>query len=669
MGKFYITTPIYYPSANLHIGHAYTTVAADALARFHRLRGDDTWFLTGTDEHGQKIEQAARAAGKEPLEFVDGIVAGIRELWRVLDITYDDFIRTTEPRHQKVIGDIFTRLWQKGDIYLGRYEGWYCTGCEAYYTETQAKDIGYHCPDHDKPLERVGEDAYFFRLSAYADRLREHIERNPEFVQPPSRRQEMLSFIDQGLEDLCVSRSSFRWGIPVPFAPGHVVYVWIDALCNYISALGYPDGERYRRYWPADVHLVGKEILRFHTIIWPIILMALGEPLPRRVFGHGWLVLESGKMSKTRGNVVDPLVLVERYGLDAVRYFLLREIPFGADGYYSEEALVRRTNSDLANDLGNLVHRSLSMLKRFAGGRVPAPARREPVDDEIPALAGEVVESFASSMEDLQISTALAEVWRLVGRLNKYIDEAAPWALRRAGDERVNTVLYQMAEGIRLLSVLLKPVLVRSAPLMWESVGAPRPFAEVTWEDARWGLLPPGSPVKVGEPLFPRRELGGAVVTTPHAAGPEDKAGAGPAREAAAARPAGQAEAGKGEEDRGIRVAEAGEGEEGLVSIDAFRRLDLRVARVTGAERVPGADRLLRLRIDLGGEEREIVAGIAEHYRPEEVVGRSVVVITNLQPARIRGIESRGMLLAAQEGGRLVLVTTDGDIPAGARVT
>lgn len=645
MGKFYITTPIYYPSANLHIGHAYTTVAADALARFHRMRGDDTWFLTGTDEHGQKIEQAARAAGKEPQEFVDAIVAGIRELWRVLDITYDDFIRTTEPRHQKVIADIFTRLWQKGDIYLGRYEGWYCTGCEAYYTETQAKEIGYHCPDHDKPLERVGEDAYFFRLSAYADRLREHIERNPEFIQPPSRRQEMLSFIDQGLEDLCVSRSSFRWGIPVPFAPGHVIYVWIDALCNYISALGYPDGERYRRYWPADVHLVGKEILRFHTIIWPSILMALGEPLPRRVFGHGWLVLESGKMSKTRGNVVDPLVLVERYGLDAVRYFLLREIPFGADGFYSEEALVRRYNSDLANDLGNLVHRSLNMLNRFAGGRVPAPARREPVDDEIPALAAEVVENFARLMEDLQISAALAEVWRLVGRLNKYIDEAAPWALRRAGDERVNTVLYQMAEGIRLLSVLLKPVLVRSAPLMWESVGAPRPFAEVNWDDARWGLLPPGTAVKVGEPLFPRRELGGGV-----AAGPADGA-AGAERQGSAPGPA------------------TGEGEEGLVSIDAFKRLDLRVARVVRAEKVAGADRLLKLRVDLGGEERDIVAGIAEHYRPEEVVGRTVVVIANLRPARIRGIESRGMLLAAQEGGRLVLVTTDGDIAAGARVT
>jgi methionyl-tRNA synthetase len=653
MGKFYITTPIYYPSANLHIGHAYTTVAADALARFHRLRGDDTWFLTGTDEHGQKIEQAARAAGKEPQEFVDGIVAGIRELWRVLDITYDDFIRTTEPRHQKVIADIFTRLWQKGDIYLGRYEGWYCTGCEAYYTETQAKDIGYRCPDHDKPLERVGEDAYFFRLSAYADRLREHIERNPEFIQPPSRRQEMLSFIDQGLEDLCVSRSSFRWGIPVPFAPGHVIYVWIDALCNYISALGYPEGERYRRYWPADVHLVGKEILRFHTIIWPIILMALGEPLPKRVFGHGWLVLESGKMSKTRGNVVDPLVLVERYGLDAVRYFLLREIPFGADGFYSEEALVRRYNSDLANDLGNLVHRSLNMLNRFAGGRVPAPARRDPVDDEIPALAAEVVENFARFMEDLQISAALAEVWRLVGRLNKYIDEAAPWALRRVADERVNTVLYQMAEGIRLLSVLLKPVLVRSAPLMWESVGAPRPFAEVTWDDARWGLLPPGTAVKAGEPLFPRRELGGGMAG---AAAADERAavGHGPAGAGRPGSPAGGA---------------PGEGGEDLVSIDAFKRLDLRVARVVWAEKVPDADRLLKLRIDLGGEEREIVSGIAEHYRPEDLVGRSVVVIANLQPARIRGIESRGMLLAAQEGGRLVLVTTDGDIAPGARVT
>ncbi|HHY93449.1 MAG TPA: methionine--tRNA ligase, partial [Firmicutes bacterium] len=492
--------------------------------------------------------------------------------------------------------------------------------------------MGYHCPDHDKPLERLTEDAYFFRLSAYADRLLAHIEQHPTFIQPPSRRQEMVSFIQRGLEDLCVSRSSFRWGIPVPFAPGHVIYVWIDALCNYISALGYPEGERYRRYWPADVQLVGKEILRFHTIIWPIILMALGEPLPERVFGHGWLVLESGKMSKSRGNVVDPLVLVDQYGLDAVRYFLLREIPFGADGTYSEEALVRRLNSDLANDLGNLAHRTINMISRFRGGQIPAPARREGPDDEIPSLVAEVVETFAQAMEGLELSSALAEVWRLVGRLNKYIDESAPWALRKAGDSRLDTVLYQAAEGLRVATVLLKPVLVKSAPVLWDRLGVGKPFSAVTWEDTRWGLLPPGGRVTGGEALFPRRELGGKIAATK-------------------------------------RVPSDDGQEQELLPIEAFRRLHLRVGRVLRAERVPRADRLLRLEVDLGDEKRQIVSGIAQYYAPEELVGKTIVVVANLQPAVIRGVESRGMLLAAEMEGRLVLVTTDGDIPAGALVT
>ncbi len=512
--KFYITTPIYYPSDRLHIGHAYTTVAADALARFHRLCGHDTFFLTGTDEHGQKIQRKAAAAGKEPQEFVDEIVAGIVKLWERLRISYDDFIRTTEPRHKAVVQRVFQRLYDRGDIYKAAYEGWYCADCEAFYTETQVAGFPEgKCPDHDRPVERLREESYFFRLSKYADRLLHHIEEHPEFIQPASRRNEMVNFIRQGLEDLCVSRTTFDWGVPVPFDDKHVVYVWVDALTNYISAIGYLAGdpalrERFDRYWPADVHLVGKEIVRFHAVIWPILLMALELPLPGRVFGHGWLVLESGKMSKARGNVVDPHVLCDRYGVDAVRYFLLREIPFGADGFYSEDAMLTRYNADLANDLGNLLSRSTAMIERFCDGAVPEPVAAED-DGVLRALAAEVAEAFTGHMERLELSDALAAIMRLVGRANKYIDETAPWELNRdAGRaERLASVMYSLMEAQRIVAVMLTPFMPAAPERFWYQLGLDGDVRAQRWPAAaRWGQLPAGTRVRRGEPVFPRIE-------------------------------------------------------------------------------------------------------------------------------------------------------------------
>lgn len=508
-GKFYITTPIYYPSDRLHIGHAYTTVAADVLARYHRLKGEDTFFLTGTDEHGQKIQRKARERKKSPQEFVDEIVAGIKSLWKLLNISYDDFIRTTEERHKKVVQKIFRRLWEQGDIYKSQYEGWYCADCEAFYTDTQVREKGGVCPDHDRPFERLREESYFFRLARYQERLLRHIEEHPEFIQPPSRRNEMVNFIRQGLEDLCVSRTTFDWGVKVPFDPGHVVYVWIDALSNYISAPGYLSGdaeleERFRRYWPADLHLVGKEIVRFHTVIWPCLLMALDLPLPRCVFGHGWLVLESGKMSKARGNVVDPVELSRTYGVDAIRYFLVREIPFGADGFYSEEALLTRYNADLANDFGNLVWRSISMAEQFLGGVVRKPSADDGILRE---TASRVTAAYAEAMEGLRLDEAAASPLELVRRTNKYLDEMAPWALARdpGSRERLEAVLYSSLEAARVASFLLLPVMPRTAALVWEQLGVGDLLPRARWpESAAWGMLPDGVRVRKAEPLFPR---------------------------------------------------------------------------------------------------------------------------------------------------------------------
>ncbi|HBR28882.1 MAG TPA: methionine--tRNA ligase [Firmicutes bacterium] len=655
VGKFYITTPIYYPSDNLHIGHAYTTVVADALARYHRLMGEDVYFLTGTDEHGQKIQRRAAAVGKEPQAFVDEIVANIKKLWKTLAISNDDFIRTTEPRHTERVQQIFQRLYEQGDIYKSEYEGLYCTPCEAFWLERQLVDG--KCPDCGREVERVQEESYFFRTSKYADRLMAHIEAHPEFIQPVSRKNEMINnFLRPGLEDLCVSRTTFSWGIPVPFDPKHVIYVWLDALTNYITALGYPDqvgsDSLFARFWPAELHLVGKEIVRFHTIIWPIILMALDLPLPKQVFGHGWLVLDGGKMSKSKGNVVDPVVLVGKYGLDAIRYYLLREVAFGADGIYSEEALVLRINTDLANDLGNLLHRTLSMVEKFADGVVPVPGAYGPLEKALINEADETWQAVQEHMEKLEVSGALTAIFHLIGRANKYIDEAAPWSLNKQGNhERLGTVLYTMVEVIRVSAVLLSPYLVESPARIFAQLGLDPEAAAIGLEaGSKWGLYPAGTKVRKGEPLFPRIDWEEAAEVT------------GVKKEAPPEKPVPQATTKKAEP-----TATAATTQE-QITIDEFAKIDLRVAKVLTAEKIEGADKLLRLQVRLGEEERQIVAGIARYYQPDELVGKEIVVVANLKPAKLRGVLSQGMVLAAGDGDNLALVMPEKTVGDGAEV-
>ena len=655
--KFYITTPIYYPSDKLHIGHSYCTVATDTMARYKRLRGYDVMFLTGTDEHGQKIERIANGQGMTPKAYTDKVVAGIKDLWKLMEISYDRFIRTTDDYHIAAVQKIFKTLYEKGDIYKSSYEGWYCTPCESFFTETQLKDG--KCPDCGRDVELLKEESYFFKLSKYGDRIIKYYEENPEFLQPNTRQNEMIAnFLKPGLEDLCVSRTSFKWGVPVDFDPGHIVYVWIDALSNYVTAMGWgtDHDEDYQKYWPADVHVVGKEIVRFHAIIWPAMLMAMDMPLPKKVFGHGWLVINGGKMSKSVGNVVDPVVLCEKYGVDAIRYFLLREIAFGQDGNFTNESLIQRINSDLANDLGNLVSRTCGMIEKYFDGKLPAERTETEFDADLKAMAASIIPVVEDKMDNMLFSDALVEIWNLIRRTNKYIDETQPWVLCKdeAKKGELANALYNVAEAIRIVSILIQPFMPLTPGKIWEQLNVPAEATE--WETTKtWGVLPAELTVQKGETLFPRIDMKKELE----------------ALEAAikASQATSIANQPKKEEPKKEEAHEEPEFSE--ITIDDFAKVELRVGEVLESTEVPKSKKLLRNVIKIGDEERVIFSGIKYFYAPGELVGKRVVVVCNLKPRKMMGEMSYGMILCAEDSdGKLsVLTTLDENFESGSSIS
>ncbi len=658
--KFYITTPIYYPSDKLHIGHSYCTVATDTMARYKRLRGFDVMFLTGTDEHGQKLERVAKSQGMQPKEYIDPVVDGIKELWELLNISYDRFIRTTDDYHVKAVQKIFKDLYDKGDIYKSSYEGLYCTPCESFFTEHQLKDG--MCPDCGRTVESVEEESYFFRLSKYQDRILKLMEEADGFLQPPTRQNEMIqNFLKPGLEDLAVSRTSFEWGIPVEFDKGHIVYVWIDALSNYITAMGYnsDDESDFKKYWPADIQVVGKEIVRFHSIIWPAMLMALDLPLPKQVFGHGWLVINGGKMSKSVGNVVDPVVLVEKYGVDAIRYFLLREIAFGQDGNFNNEALIQRINADLANDLGNLVSRTVGMVEKYFDGTLPAEREATAFDADLQKMALACATEVEDAMDKMLFSDALISLWNLVRRTNKYIDETEPWILCKDESKKgqLANALYHVAETVRIISVLLQPFMPATPEKIWEQYAMSGDM--ILWDNTKkWGLMPAEFAVKKGDVIFPRIDMKKELA------------------ELEAAIKASQATSVANQENKEEKKDDKKKDEHAFeypkeISIDDFCKVELRVGEVIESSEVKKSKKLLRNIVKIGDEERVIFSGIKEWYSPEDIVGKKVVVVYNLAPRKMMGEMSYGMILCAEDAeGNVCLVSPENaNFPSGGGVS